>query len=106
MRELVPKARALGVLVNPNNARHKADTAKVEAAARPLGFETHVVSAGTELDLVSAFTALVERQAGALIVCGDPFFARAATGIAALAARAMPFLPCTERAIFSKSVDS
>ena len=87
MRELVPKARALGVLVNPNNARHKADTAKVEAAARPLGFETHVVSAGTELDLVSAFTALVERQAGALIVCGDPFFARAATGIAALAAR-------------------
>ena len=87
MRELVPKARALGVLVNPNNARHKADSAKVEAAARPLGFETHVVSAGTELDLVSAFTTLVERQAGALIVCGDPFFARAATGIAALAAR-------------------
>jgi putative ABC transport system substrate-binding protein len=87
MRELVPKAVALGVLVNPDNPRHKADAVKVEAAAGPLGFATHVVSAGTELDLVSAFTTLAGRQVGALIVCGDAFFARAATGIAALAAR-------------------
>jgi putative ABC transport system substrate-binding protein len=87
MRELVPKAVALGILVNPDNPRHKVDAVKVEAAARPLGLATHVVSAGTELDLVSAFTTLAERQVGALIVCGDAFFARAATGIAALAAR-------------------
>jgi putative ABC transport system substrate-binding protein len=87
MRELVPKAVALGVLVNPDNPRHKSDAVKVEAAAGPLGFATHVVSAGTELDLVSAFTTLAGRQVGALIVCGDAFFARAATGIAALAAR-------------------
>ncbi len=87
MRELVPKAVALGVLINPDNPRHKADAVKVEAAAGPLGFATHVVSAGTELDLVSAFTTLAGRQVGALIVCGDAFFARAATGIAALAAR-------------------
>jgi ABC-type uncharacterized transport system substrate-binding protein len=59
----------------------------VEAAGGPLGFATHVVRAGTELDLLSAFTTLAGRQVGALIVCGDAFFARAATGIAALAAR-------------------
>src|SRR5262245_3202168 len=54
MRELVPKASALGVLANPSNPRHKADAAKVQAAAEPVGLETHVVNAGSELDLISA----------------------------------------------------
>jgi putative ABC transport system substrate-binding protein len=87
VRELVPKTVALGVLINPNNPRHMADAAKVGAAAGPLGFETYIVRAGTELDLVGAFTTLEERRVGALIACGDAFFLRAATGIAALAAR-------------------
>src|SRR4051794_18652511 len=69
MRELVPQAGALGILANPNNPRHKADVAKVQAAAEPLGFKTHVVNVGTELDLVSAFRILAERQVGAVIVC-------------------------------------
>src|SRR5262249_25195889 len=86
MRELVPKAGALGVLANPNNPRHKADAAKVQAAAEPLGLKTHVVNAGTELDLVSAFRILAERQVGAVVVCGDAFFQRATTGIVVLAA--------------------
>jgi putative tryptophan/tyrosine transport system substrate-binding protein len=86
MRELVPKAVAFGVLANPNNPRHKADAAKVQAAAEPLGLKTHVVNAGTELDLVSAFRILAERQVGAVVVCGDAFFLRTATGIGLLAA--------------------
>jgi ABC-type uncharacterized transport system substrate-binding protein len=86
MRELVPKASTLGVLVNPNNPRHKADADKVLAGTEPLGLQVHVVSAGTELELVSAFASLAERRAGALIVCGDAFFQRAVTGIAVLAA--------------------
>jgi len=86
MRELVPKASALGVLANPSNPRHKADAAKVQAAAEPLGLETHVVNAETELDLISAFRILADRQVGAVIVCGDAFFQRAATGITVLAA--------------------
>src|SRR5262249_25942115 len=86
MRELVPKAGALGVLANPNNPRHKADAAKVQAAAEPLGLKTHVVDAGTELDLISAFRILTERQVGAVVVCGDAFFQRATTGIVVLAA--------------------
>jgi putative ABC transport system substrate-binding protein len=87
VRELVPTASSLGVLVNPKNPRHKADAAKVQAAAEPLGLKTHVVNAGTELDLVSAFGILAQQQVGALIVCGDAFFLRAVTGIAVLAAR-------------------
>jgi putative ABC transport system substrate-binding protein len=98
MRELVPKAEALGVLTNPNNPRHKGDAAKVQAAAEPLGLKTHVVNAGTEVDLVGAFEILAGRQVGALIVCGDAFFHRAITGIAVLAARhAMPsIMPARE----------
>jgi len=87
MRELVPTAGSLGVLINPNNPRHKSDAAKVQAAAEPLGLKAHVVNAGSELDLVSAFGILAERQVGALIVCGDAFFLRADSAIAVLAAR-------------------
>jgi putative ABC transport system substrate-binding protein len=86
MRELVPKADALGVLANPNNPRHKADADKVRAAGDPLGLEIHVVNAGTELDLISAFRIFAERQVGGIVVCGDAFFTRAETGIAVLAA--------------------
>jgi putative ABC transport system substrate-binding protein len=76
----------IGVLANPDNPRHKSDAARVTAAAEHLGLNTHVVNAGTELDLVSAFRILAERQIGAVLVCGDAFFQRATIGITVLAA--------------------
>ena len=87
LHELVPKAAVLGVLVNPNNPRARADAISVQLAARQLGLETHVVNAGTERDLDAAFASLARRQAGALIVGGDALFLRATAGIAVLAAR-------------------
>ena len=87
LHELVPKAAALGVLVNPNNPRAGADASSAQAAARRLGLETHVVNAGTERDLDAAFATLARQQAGALIVGGDALFLRAVAGIATLAAR-------------------
>jgi putative tryptophan/tyrosine transport system substrate-binding protein len=87
LRELVPKAAVLGFLVNPSNPRAQADVTSVQAAARSLGLETHVVNAGTERDLDEAFASLVRRHADALIIGGDQFILRASTSIAALAAR-------------------
>ena len=87
LRELLPKAAVLGVLVNPNNPRAQADVSSVQAAARSLGFEVHAVNASTEHDLDTAFASLHRRRADALIICGDAFVLRASTGIAALAAR-------------------
>jgi ABC-type uncharacterized transport system substrate-binding protein len=86
IREVAPRADALGVLVNPKNPRHKADLAKVQAAGESLGFKAYPVNAQTELDLVSAFNILAERRTSALLVCGDAFFLRTIAAIAVLAA--------------------
>jgi ABC-type uncharacterized transport system substrate-binding protein len=87
LRELVPKASVLGVLVNSSNPRAKADVASVQAAARSVALETHIVNAGTERDLDTAFASLVQRRVEALLIGGDPFILRACTEIAALTAR-------------------
>jgi putative ABC transport system substrate-binding protein len=87
LRELVPKAAVLGVLVNPNNPRTPADVSSVQAAARNLGLATHVVTAGAERDLELAFASLVQHHADALIVGGDALFARTSMSIARLSAR-------------------
>jgi putative ABC transport system substrate-binding protein len=87
LREVVSNAAVLGVLVNPNNPRAKADVASVRAAARSFGLETHIVNASTEGDLETAFASLAQRPAGALLVGEDPFMLRASASIAALAAR-------------------
>jgi putative ABC transport system substrate-binding protein len=50
MRELLPKATAFGVLVNPQNPRARADLSAVQAAARSLGIEIHVGNATTRHD--------------------------------------------------------
>jgi putative ABC transport system substrate-binding protein len=87
LREVAPRAAVLGLLVNPDNPRAKADTSLVRGAAHDLGFETVVVSAKAPADLDSAFVSFAQQHADALTIAGDPFFLRASTSIAALAAR-------------------
>ena len=96
LHELVPKAAVLGFLVNPDNPRAPADVGRVQAAARNLGLETHVVNAATERDIDAAFASLARRRADALVVGGDALSSRASASIAALAARhAIPMISGT-----------
>jgi putative ABC transport system substrate-binding protein len=85
LHEVVPKVSVLGVLINPNNSRHRADVGEVQAAARTLGLGVHIANATTERDLIDAFTSLVQHHAQALIIAGDPFFLRGITRLVALA---------------------
>jgi putative tryptophan/tyrosine transport system substrate-binding protein len=87
LREVVPNAAVLGILVNLDNPRGKADVNLVQAAARGLSLETHVVNVGIESDLDAAFANLVQKRVDALIIAGDPFLLRASASIAALATR-------------------
>jgi putative ABC transport system substrate-binding protein len=96
LHELVPKAGVLGVLINPDNPRAKADVASVQEAARALRLETYVVNATTEHDLDDAFASFAQQHAGVLLVVGDPFLLRAIDKIATLAARhAIPAIQAT-----------
>ena len=91
LRQLVPTAKVIGFLVNPTNPAEEPETKDAEAAARTLGIGLQVLNATSERDIDAAFTALLERQSGALIVGSDPLFFRFSDKLIALAARhAMP----------------
>jgi putative ABC transport system substrate-binding protein len=87
LHELVPKATELGFLANPTNPNLEPDTAEVRAAAEALGLRLHVVTAGSERELESAFESVVRQRLGALLVGVDPWFREQRERIAALAAR-------------------
>lgn len=74
LRDVVPRATAIGVLVNPKNPRGKADIQDVHAAARVLGLRVHVEEAAVERDLDIAFVRFAEHQVHIGIIAGDAFF--------------------------------
>ena len=59
----------------------------MQKAARANGVQLHILKAGTESEIDAAFTALVQRQAGAIVVSSDPFFYGQREQLVALAAR-------------------
>jgi ABC-type uncharacterized transport system substrate-binding protein len=85
--ELVPQARVIALLVNPNNPNTQRNIADVQEAARAKGRQLQILKAGTEGEIGSAFASLVQLQAGALIVAGDPFFSTRREQLVALASR-------------------
>ena len=86
LRELLPSTTTIALLVNPSNP-NVVDAPETEAAANAIGRRLEVLTASTERDLEAAFTTMVERQAGALVVMPDPFFFAQREQLIALAAR-------------------
>ncbi len=76
LSELVPQARLIALLVNPNTGaeRMKGMIRDMQEAARAKGVQLDVVKAGTESEIDAAFATLDQLQAGALVVGSDPFF--------------------------------
>ena len=74
IRELVPNAAVISVLVNPNNAEAEIQSRDAEAAARKLGLELRIVHARTERDFDAVFATLVKLRPGALVIGPDSFF--------------------------------
>lgn len=84
---LVPSARKVAALANPNRSDSAKQTSEVGATAIALGRELLVVRAGRENEIDAAFATLREHGAGALIVLADPYFTSRREQIVALAAR-------------------
>ena len=87
LRELVPKARLIGALVNPDRTDSEIQSRAVSDAARVLGLSALVLRVNREDDLEQAFGTLVQKQAGGLVVGADPFFQNRRVQVVALAAR-------------------
>jgi putative ABC transport system substrate-binding protein len=87
VRELLPTATIIAVLVNPTNPNAQAQSRDLQAAAPALGVQLHVLHASTEGELDTAFASLLQRRAGALIIATDSFMIIQINQLAALAAR-------------------
>jgi len=87
LHEMVPKATAVGVLINPDNASAESEAEQVQTAGRSLGLQLHVRNASNDHDLVAAVESLVQAGARALMAAADPFFAAQRDGLVALAAK-------------------
>jgi putative tryptophan/tyrosine transport system substrate-binding protein len=85
--QLLPKAAAVGVLVNPFFPDTDVQLRDAQAAAQALGQRLVVVSAGTDGELEGAFATLVQQRVGALVIAADPFLNANAARLAALATR-------------------
>jgi putative tryptophan/tyrosine transport system substrate-binding protein len=73
--ELVPQARIIALLVNPNDAASAERTMRdVQEAARAKARQIHILKAGTEAEIDAAFATLAQLQIGALFVGADAFF--------------------------------
>jgi putative ABC transport system substrate-binding protein len=85
--ELVPKDAAIGVLVNPNTSETPENKEVMQAAARQIGRQIFILTAGKEEEINTAFATLAERRAGGLVVQGDIFYTNRRDAFVALAAR-------------------
>ena len=95
LREVVPTAAVIGLLVNPTNPVTESDMRDMQAAAGTIGKQLRILNASSESDLDAAFATLVEQRAGALLVNNDAFFSSRHKQIVALAAHyAVPAIYC------------
>jgi len=85
--ELVPRAKVIALLVNPNNAAAQQTMQKGQEAAHAKQVQMHILQASSEGEIDTAFAALVELRASVLLVGGDPLFDTRGEQLVALAAR-------------------
>jgi putative tryptophan/tyrosine transport system substrate-binding protein len=88
LRELLPTARQVAILINPTNPINMASAlAELDQAARELALQIQIVNAGTTHEIDAAFAALARDRPDALFVAPDGFFTSRRVQLAALAAR-------------------
>jgi putative ABC transport system substrate-binding protein len=87
LRELVPAATRIGLLVNPGNTTSKTQAIELATAASAVGAAVEVMHAGDSRQIEAAFATLLRHRADALVVGTDPFLFSRRVQLATLAAR-------------------
>ena len=87
LREMVPTATTMAVLINSNYSPAENQLRDVEEAAARLGVQLLVLRANAESDFDPVFATLIQRRTGALLVCASPFFFSRRQQLVVLAAR-------------------
>jgi putative tryptophan/tyrosine transport system substrate-binding protein len=73
LHELLPAATLVGMLLDPVNPGVEEQSRDMQAAARALGVDLHILRTSSEGDIMMAFATLAELRAGALVIGGGAF---------------------------------
>jgi putative ABC transport system substrate-binding protein len=87
LRDVVPTAKTVAVLVNSNYPTAESQVREVQEAAARLALQLVIAGANSEGDFDPAFATFVQQQAVALLVCASPLFNNRRDQLIALAAR-------------------
>jgi putative ABC transport system substrate-binding protein len=87
LRELIPAATRVAVLINPADPTNETMLGDVEAATRAMGLQIQVVNANTGREIDAAFATFSRERPDALFVSGGPFLLSRRVQLALLAAR-------------------
>ena len=87
LRQIVPKATTIAVLVSSDSAEAVAERSDVQAAAQVLGQLLIILDVSSDREIETAFATFVQRGAGALLVGTGAFMYSHRERLVALAAR-------------------
>jgi putative ABC transport system substrate-binding protein len=87
LTELVPQARVIALLVNPNDPRTESLARDLQEAARTKGVQLPILQAAAEGEIDASFASFTDLHADALLVSADPLFNNRREQIVALASR-------------------
>jgi putative tryptophan/tyrosine transport system substrate-binding protein len=87
LTELVPQARVIALLVNPDDPSAEGLIGDMQEAARTKAVQLPILKASTEGEIDAAFTTLLQLPAGALVVSPDPLFSSRRAQLVELASR-------------------
>ena len=87
LRDLLPMATRISLLVNPNNVTAEGFVRDAETAARIMALQVRIVRAATAREIDAAFATLANERPDALLVMGDNLFNARRLQLAILSAR-------------------
>jgi putative ABC transport system substrate-binding protein len=87
LRELVPTARHIAVLVDPADANAETVSRDVHTAARAMGLQIDILNVGTTRDIDATFATFARERPDAVFVSGGPLFVSRRVQLVLLAAR-------------------
>jgi len=87
LRDLVPKAAVVALLVNPTNPSAETLSRAIQVAAGTFGLQLRIVPVSSKQDLANVFEALTQMHADGLVVGNDPLFNSQAKQLGTLSVR-------------------
>jgi putative ABC transport system substrate-binding protein len=87
LRQAVPKADTVALLINPTNPFGEAERREMEATAQALGLRVHVAETKDDSEIDEAFPTMIAQGVGALVIGADAYFFYRGARLASLTAR-------------------